>query len=432
MQPKTFHSAPTNTAHSLPGPDDIVRIELNNGIIVLARSNFNSPSVVIQGSLNAGSLFDPLDKLGLAHFGALGLMRGTAVRSFQQIYDTLESAGASLGFSGGTHTTSFGGKALAEDLGLLLGLAAEAMRQPVYPPEQIERLRAQLLTGLAIRTQDTSEMASLAFDQVIYSGHPYQYPEDGYPETISAILVSDLQEFQRRHYGPRGMIIAVVGGIEPAKAVDAVALALGDWQNPLQTDPPSLPGVNPLAETRRVKVDIAGKAQSDIVLGVAGPARREPNYMAASLGNNILGQFGMMGRLGDSVREQAGLAYYIASGLSGGIGPGPWDVSAGVDPENVDQAIDLILQELQRFYQEPVTPEELADSQANYIGRLPLSMESNSGVASSLLALERFNLGLDYYWRYPDLVRGVTPEQVLETARQYLNPSRLGIAVAGP
>ncbi len=432
MQKAGFHSAPANAGHSLPGPDDIVRQELKNGIVVLARSNFNSPSVVIQGYLNVGGLSDPIDKLGLAHFNALGLMRGTATRSFQQIYNILESAGASLGFNGGTHTTSFYGKALAEDLGLLLNLAAEAIRQPVYPPEQIERLRAQLLTGLAIRAQDTAEMASLAFDQVIYAGHPYQYPEDGYPEPISAIQVGDLQDFHRRHFGPRGMVISVVGGIEPAKAVEAAAAALGDWQNPQQSDPPALPGLRPLAETRREKVDIGGKAQSDIVLGVAGPRRCEPNYMAASLGNSILGQFGMMGRLGESVREQAGLAYYIASGLAGGIGPGPWDVSAGVDPENVDEAIDLILAELQRFYREPVSPEELADSQANYIGRLPLSMESNSGVASALLTLERFNLGLDYYRRYPEMVRNVTPEQVLEVARQYLDPGRLGIAVAGP
>jgi zinc protease len=432
MHHRASSPSSVNTIHSLPGPDDIVRVDLGNGIVILARSNFNSPSVVIQGYLSAGALSDPQDKLGLAYFSALGLMRGSATRSFQQIYDILESAGASLGFSGGTHTTTFGGKALAEDLDLLLTMASEAMRQPVYPPEQIERLRAQLLTGLAIRAQDTAEMASLAFDRVIYTGHPYQNPEDGFPETISAIQTSDLHAFHQNFYGPRGMVIAVVGGVEPGKAVDAAAKAVGDWQNLQQAATPSLPGLSKLAETRRVKVNIEGKAQSDVVLGVAGPARREPNFMAASLGNNILGQFGMMGRLGESVREQAGLAYYIASSLSGGIGPGPWDISAGVDPENVEQTIELILEELHHFYQEPVTPEELADSQANYIGRLPLSLESNTGVASALLTLERFNLGLDYYGRYPDMVRSVTPEQVLEAARQYLDPERLGIAVAGP
>jgi zinc protease len=140
----------------------------------------------------------------------------------------------------------------------------------------------------------------------------------------------------------------------------------------------------------------------------------------------------MMGRIGKVVREAAGLAYYAASSLGGGLGPGPWDVSAGVDPQAVDPAIDLILQEIRRFTSEPVTSEELADSQANYIGRLPISLESNVGIASALLGLERYQLGLDYYRRYPDLVRAITAEQVLQAARHYLDPDRLAIAVAGP
>ena len=157
-----------------------------------------------------------------------------------------------------------------------------------------------------------------------------------------------------------------------------------------------------------------------------------PDYLAASLGNNILGQFAMMGRIGKAVREKAGLAYYAASSLGGGQGPGPWEVSAGVDPHAIDPAIELICQEIRRFTQEPVTDEELLDSQANYIGRLPISLESNVGVASALLNLERYQLGLDFYRRYPDLVRSITPEQVLQAARHYLDPDRLAIAVAGP
>src|SRR5512143_1827385 len=101
-----------STHMAFPGPHDITRAELSNGIVVLARANFNSPSVVLSGYMQAGSLSDPRDKLGLADFTASMLMRGTAHRSFQQNYDLLESVGASLGFSGGTHTTSFGGRAL--------------------------------------------------------------------------------------------------------------------------------------------------------------------------------------------------------------------------------------------------------------------------------------------------------------------------------
>ena len=104
----------------------------------------------------------------------------------------------------------------------------------------------------------------------------------------------------------------------------------------------------------------------------------------------------------------------------------------GVDPANVERAVNLALQEVARFTQEPVSDEELADSKASYIGQLPLSLESNGGVASALLNLERFDLGLDYYQRYSDLINAVNKEQVLEAAQRYLNTSRLGIAVAGP
>jgi zinc protease len=93
--------------------------------------------------------------------------------------------------------------------------------------------------------------------------------------------------------------------------------------------------------------------------------------------------------------------------------------------------IELMRQEIARFTNEPVSSGELADSQANYIGRLPLSLESNSGVAASLLNLERYSLGLDYYLRYPDLVRGIATDEILETARRYLHPDRLAAATAG-
>jgi zinc protease len=103
-----------------------------------------------------------------------------------------------------------------------------------------------------------------------------------------------------------------------------------------------------------------------------------------------------------------------------------------VDPANVEKAIELIRSEVARFTSDLVLEEELADSQANFIGRLPLSLESNGGVAGALVNLERYELGLDYYRQYPDLVRAVTREQALETARRYLAEERLGTAIAGP
>src|SRR5512141_3516592 len=116
-----------HSPHSLPGPDDIHRQVLPNGITILTRSNFNSPSVVISGFFGAGSLVEPDDKLGLAEYTSYTLMRGTKTRSFDKIYNELEAVGASLGFSSGVHHSGFNARSLAEDLPLLLNLLSEAL-----------------------------------------------------------------------------------------------------------------------------------------------------------------------------------------------------------------------------------------------------------------------------------------------------------------
>ena len=417
---------------ALPGPDNIHREVLPNGITVVTRSNFNSPSVVVTGYFDAGAIFDADEKLGLADYVTSALMRGTKKHSFDQIYHELESVGASLGFSSGVHKSGFNGRSLAEDLPLLLDLLSETLTQPAFPKGEMEKLRAQILTGLAIRAEDTSDMASMTFDAILFKDHPYSRPEDGHPETIKRITRDDLVKFHHAYYGPRGMVIAIVGAVKPEEAVRQVKRSLGGWQVKGQKEAPVLPELKRLKKTVSKHHRIHGKSQSDIVIGTNGPKRRDPEFMSALLGNNILGQFGMMGRIGDVVREKSGLAYYAYSSLSAGIGPGSWEVSAGVNPQNVKKASDLIVTELSRFIQDGVTEEELADSKANFIGRLPLSLESNGGVANALLNIERHSLGSDYYLRYADLVNEVTRDAVLTSARKFIDKEKLAIAVAGP
>ena len=417
---------------SLPGPEDIYRVTLPNGITVLARSSFSSPSISLGGYLPAGSIFETDEKLGLADFVSSCLMRGTQTRTFDAIYNELESVGASLGFDSNVHNLNFGGRSLVEDFPLLLNLLSESLLAPTFPKNEAENLRVHMLTGLALREQDTSDMAAMAFDRMLFEGHPYSRPGDGFVETIQSITRKDMQEFHRRYFGPRGMTIAIVGAIEPKKAAQAVEKVLGGWQVPGQVLPPNLPEHKPVRKTVTNHHALAGKSQSDLVIGMIGPRRNDPEYFPASLGNSVLGQFGMMGRIGEVVREKSGLAYYASSSLSAGMGPGSWEVNAGVNPRNLKKAIDLIEKELRRFVKGGVTKDEFADSQANYIGRLPLSLESNGGVAGAILNMERYNLGLDYYLRYAEMVRSVTRGEVLETARKYIDPDRLVISTAGP
>ena len=261
---------------------------------------------------------------------------------------------------------------------------------------------------------------------------PYQRPDEGYIETVQTIEREDLVSFYQRTFGPRGMVLAIVGAVEPAVAVDAVRQTLGDWTNENQEDLPEIPPALPLQKTASKAISIPGKSQSDIVMGCLAPDRLSPDYFPLRIGNNILGEFGMMGRLGQAVREEAGLAYYAYSSFSATLGPGAWEMIAGVNPANVDQTIGLITQEIKQFVAEPVSDDELSDSKSLYLGRMPLILESNDGVAISLLNMERFSLGLDYFLNYPKMIKAVSAEEILNASKKYLDPDRLAVAVAGP
>jgi zinc protease len=424
---------PDLKAASIPGPHDIVRHELDNGIVILVRENHASPSVVIDGLLRAGAVDTRPEKAGLASFAAAALLRGAGGRTFTQIFEEIESVGARLAFSAGQHSTEFSGRCLAEDLDLILDIAWDALRTPGFPAEQLERLRGQILTGLHIQAHDTRQVAGLEFAKLAYQPeHPYSRIATGTIETVSAITREDILSFHRQYYAPRGMILSIVGDVRAETLIPRLEQQLGGWSDQEQAVRPELPPVRPLAATQERFVSVPGKSQADIILGAAGPPRAAEDFMHARLANTILGVFGLMGRLGAKVRDEQGLAYYAYSELRGGLGPGPWLVSAGVHPENVSQVIRGIRDEIRRLQSERVPADELADNQSFMLGSLPIHLETNEGVSNIILDMELFGLGMDYLQRYPEMIRGIEADQVQAAAQKYLNPDVYALAVAGP
>jgi zinc protease len=419
--------------YDLPRPETITRVALPNGITILVYENPEVESVVLSGSLEGGSIFEMPAQNGLSALTASALMRGTRTRDFDVLHGTLEELGADLSVGSGQQSLGFGGKALAEDLPVLVDLLNDVLRYPSFPADSIEKLKAQRLTELKYSQNDTRYRVGTAFREALFpTSHPYHYPITGTAETLTSLTSADLEAFHQKHYGPRGMIICIVGAVKAQDAVDIVQKHLADWENPNQPEPPALPPLTRPDAQRRLYTRIAGKTQSSILMGTLGPARTAPEYHAATLANSILGEFGMMGRIGSVIREQMGLAYYAYSRMEGGLGPGTWTMAAGVAPENVPIAVEATLEQVSRIIREPVSIDDLQDNQSYFTGRLPLRLENSAGIAGALQMMERYQLGLDYLARYQETINRLTVDDLLQVARQYLDPERFIIAAAGP
>src|SRR5512139_3138157 len=126
---------------SIPNPDNIVRQEYANGMTVLVKENFSSPSVVIDGLVRAGAADDPIGREGVSAFTSHMVMRGTARRTFAQIYEAIEAVGATVDVGSGVNVTSFGAKSLAEDLPLVVDVLADVLQHPTFPDVEVEKER---------------------------------------------------------------------------------------------------------------------------------------------------------------------------------------------------------------------------------------------------------------------------------------------------
>jgi zinc protease len=227
-------------------------------------------------------------------------------------------------------------------------------------------------------------------------------------------------------------VIAVVGGIgEFERALETLSSAFSAWSASQRADSAQHWDIANESTVRATEA-IPGKSQADMAIGLATIPRGHPDYYALDVANLILGRLGLMGRLGAEVRDRQGLAYHASSQLEPRRNGTLWAARAGVDPANIERALTAIQTELDRLRVELVSDRELDDAKSYLTGVLPLALETPDGVASTLLAIEEFELGLDYLDRYPEIIAAVSREQIRGAAQSHLVPERLAIGIAAP
>jgi zinc protease len=399
---------------------------------VLSKQTTVTPAVTINATIRAGAVADPPELAGVAHFASKTIDRGTTSRSADQIAEALDSRGVSLAAAVTRQSLSLTCTCLVEDFDAILAQLADIIEWPAFPAAEVDSRRGEVITLIR---QDEDSPAAVAVDglmEVLYDAdHPYGRRLRGTLATAERIDTAVLGAFHQAHVMPASVSLAIVGDIAPQRAVDAVSTAFLAWA---ATPRPviEIPFPAPTRARRTRVIPMMNKAQADIAYGFTAITRNDPAYYAYWLMNHIMGQYSMGGRLGDSIRERQGMAYYVYSSLDANLVPGPLMVRAGVSAANVARAVASIDAELTSLAADGPTEHELNESKQYLIGSLPRTLETNAGIAAFLQTAEFFGLGLDYDVRVPGLLQAVTRDEVHQAAQRSVNPEHASVVVAGP
>ncbi len=408
------------------------RLRLDNGAVVLLKHTTTTPAVAINLAVHAGSICDPDGAPGTTWLLSRVIDRGTVRRSAGDIAEELDSRGVTLTVSVTRHVMSVVCTALADDFEPVLALLGEIVMEPSLPDREIATRKGEVITAIRQDEDNPLVRASEALIERLYpNGHPYGRRTKGSVDVVESITRDDLWRLHHERFAPGESSVAIVGDIDPSRAQAVVERVFGGWHRPA-APAPALPAVVPVSCRTRVMMPMMNKAQADIAYGFTTIRRSDPRYYAFWLMNNVFGQYSIGGRLGDSIRERQGMAYYVSSTFDANVAEGPLVVRAGVSPANVDRAVYSIDDEVRRMVAEGVTAKELDDSKRFLIGSIPRALETNAAIAAFLQTAEFFDLGLDYDVRLPDLLSAVTLDDVNAAARQALSPDRATIVIAGP
>jgi zinc protease len=407
-----------------------VRAQLDSGAVVIVQETSLTPAVTISAAFRAGSVYEAPDKAGLAFLTGRVLDRGTEQRRADVIAEELDDRGVSIRVAVNRHTLALTCTCLAEDFDDVLSLVADMARRPVFPPDEIEKRRVEIVTSIRQDADNPATQALKGLLQLLYGAeHPYGRPAKGRLDTVERLTRDDLVAFHRRQVRPSALSLAIVGAV--AHAMSRTLAELGGWDGAVAERADVVVPPAPTAR-RETFVPMPGKAQSDIAYGFIAVPRLDPRYYAYWMMNNILGQFGLGGRLADNIRERQGMAYYAYSSFDAAPAPAPLVVRAGVAPENVRRAIEAIDKEVRDLAESGPTTREVEESREYLVGSIARMLETNETIATFLQNVEEFGLGLDHDQQLPALLRGVTIDEIRAAAAETLHPDRAAVAVAGP
>jgi zinc protease len=406
----------------------LLREKLPGGGTLLIKEERAVPLVALRAAWMGGMRAETEENAGINMMLARLASKGTRTRGPEQIVREMESMGGSLGGNSGRNSFGLRAEFLSRHLPKGFDLFAEALIDPVFKAEEVQRERTLQIDELRSREDNPAGVAFLLFGQTLYRTHPYRFDSLGNEPAVQQLDPDRLAAYRARQYNPGAVTLAVMGDVDPGEVRDLVLERFGKLpksERPLIAPPREAPISAP-----RKAVRTLDKAQAHLVLGFPGVSLDSRDRWTLEVLSAVLS--GQGGRLFVELRDKRSLAYSVTSFSMEGIDPGYFAVYIGCGPGKTQESLDGIRAELEKVRASAPSAAELDRARTHLIGTHAIGMQRNSSRAAMVVFDECYGLGADAGAKYAEHISAVTGESVLDAAQRILDPQREVIALVAP
>ncbi|MBZ9852468.1 insulinase family protein [Mesorhizobium sp. CA13] len=407
---------------------DIQQVTSPKGVTAWLVEDYSVPMVAVRFVFGGGSTQDPPGKEGLANLMTGLFDEGAGPLDSDAFQVKLDDAGAEMSFEE-TRDGIYGSmRMLAEQRDEAFDLLRLAVNEPRFDQAPIDRIGAQILSGIIAGENDPDTIAQDRWARALYGDHPYSRSDQGTRQSIAAITRDDLKALHKAVFARSGLHVAVVGAIDPETLKKKLDMVFGDLPRNQALAP--VPDVEPhLARHVEVGYDLP---QTSLQLAWPGVRRKAADFFPAVLMNEILGGGTFTSRLFQEVREKRGLAYSVNSSLINQDHADALIVTTGTRSDRAAETLGIVRDVVRRLAEDGPTEAELAATKKYLIGAYAISnLDSSSAIAATLVELQVDDLGIDYIQRRTGLINAVTLDQVKAAAKKLLSAEPT-IMIVGP
>jgi predicted Zn-dependent peptidase len=406
---------------------EVKQITMKNGLKLFLVEDKSLPTIDMRGMIYSGSVYEPMEKTGLAAItGEVLRSGGTDKLNGDQIDRELETMAASIETGINDESGFIQISLLKENLDRVLALTADILRRPVFAQEKIDLAKITQRTIISRRNDNIRAITNREFNKLIYGSQSPFASQIEYA-TIDAINREDIVRFYKTYFHPNRMLLAIWGDFNAKQMVKKIEAMLGDWPA-ASGKKPELPAVNYQFAKTVSYIQKTDVNQSNIMLGHIGGLMGSPDFPALTIMNRIL-SFDRMFKI---VRTNEGLAYSVWGDYGAGFRtPGVFSAGAQTKSESTVKAINLMLSEIKRIGEQEVSDEELNRAKDQYLNSYAFLFESKAQVINRMLTYAYYGYPLDFAQQIFKKIETVSKADILKAAKQYLKPDQLQILVVG-